>query len=270
MRQMADLDILVRPYSYGLIKKVMCELGFLVDSDTESSWMHDNFSKDAVNVEVHKRLSDDSDIIQKWEKQIWQRAVCVESRIFKMSFEDQYIFHFIHLYKDFLNGSLGLRRIVDTWLLQKQDFDRSIIETAFQAMKLTAFHANMVHLSRACMGEIPIDDRCEVLLKHAFHFGIYGTDVSYKAGRIAAISSRSLAAGKARSFMHAVFLPYRRMKAQFPVLEKWPILLPFCWLKRIARLMRGGLKGKTKKLDYRNIDRADYDEMKTFFEAGCC
>jgi len=270
MRQMADLDILVRPYSYGLIKKVMLELGFRAECAAESSWMHDNFGKDEVNVELHKRLSDDSGVIQKWEKQIWQRAACTQDHIFKMSPEDHYVFHFIHLHKDFLNGSLGLRRIIDTWLLQKQDFDRSAVLTAFEQMGLTAFHENMIRLSRACMGEIPVDDRCEVLLRHAFRFGIYGTDVSYKAGRIAAMSSGSMAAGKIRSFMRAVFLPYRRMKAQFPVLEKWPILLPFCWFRRIAHLMRGGLKDKKRKLDYRHIDRADYDEMKAFFEAGGC
>jgi hypothetical protein len=57
------------------------------------------------------------------------------------------------------------------------------------------------------------------------------------------------------------------MKAQFPVLNKWPVLLPFCWLKRIFSLMRYA-KENASKLDYRNVQQKDYDEMKEFFRAG--
>ena len=66
MRQMADLDILVHPYDFDLIKSVMEKLGF--SGGTESSWKHDSFKKKDVHVEMHKRLTDDSDMIQAWEK----------------------------------------------------------------------------------------------------------------------------------------------------------------------------------------------------------
>lgn len=117
MRQMADLDILVHPYDFNLIKSVMDGLFF--NSGTESSWKHDSFKKKDVHVEMHKRLTDDSDVIQMREKGIWDRAEALDGSIYRMSSEDYYIFHFVHPHKDFMNGSLGLRRIVDTWLLQK-------------------------------------------------------------------------------------------------------------------------------------------------------
>ena len=265
MRQMADLDILVRPYEYGRIKAVMKQLDYT--SETESSWKHDNFKKNEVTVEMHKRLTDDSGVIQAWEKGIWDRASCVEGNVFRMSDEDFYIYHFVHLYKDFVNGSLGLRRIVDTWLLQKQPVDMSVVKSLLESFGMWQFHERMVKLSRATMGEEPMDEDSELLLKHAFTHGIYGSDKSYKAGRIAAMGG-NLKRGKLHSKLAAVFLPYARMKAQFPVLERFPILLPYCWSRRILRFLKGDMRKNRKMLDYSDISASEFEEMKKFFVAG--
>ena len=173
----------------------------------------------------------------------------------------------ILLHKDFLNGSLGLRRIADTWLLQKQQIDTETVKAELQRFELCTFHEKMVRLSHAAMGDVPIDEDCEILLLHAFRHGIYGSGVSYKAGRIAAMG-KDLKSGKRNSVIKAVFLPYKRMKAQFPVLEKWPVLLPWCWMKRVIHFLRGNLKKSYEKLDYSSVDDAEFQEMKRFFEAG--
>lgn len=265
MRQMADLDILVRPYDFKRIRTVMEGLDYTADS--ESSWKHDSFRKGEVHIEMHKRLTDDSSEIQKWERGMWSRAVRARENIYKMSPEDYYIFHFVHLHKDFMNGSLGLRRIVDTWLLQKQSIDMETVKANLERFGLWTFHERMVHLSHATMGDEPIDEDSEVLLAHAFRHGIYGSGISYKAGRIAAMG-KDLKSGKRISLMKAVFLPYKRMKAQFPILEKYPILLPWCWIKRIVHFLRGDMKKNRAKLDYSGIKEEDFQEMKRFFKAG--
>ena len=123
MRQMADLDILIKPFDYKKIDSVMFGMGYSSLGE-ESSWKHDSFFKNEVQVEMHKRLTDDSGLIQQWEDEMWERAYeSGEDHLYKMSNEDFYIFHFIHLNKDFMNGSLGLRRLIDTWLLNKTEFD---------------------------------------------------------------------------------------------------------------------------------------------------
>lgn len=266
MRQMADLDVLIRPYDYKRVKTVMDKLGYACAP--ESSWKHDNFYKGETLVELHKRLTDDSSAIQEWEKGIWNRAEVVQDNVFKMSWEDYYTFHFVHLFKDFMNGSLGLRRIADTWLLQKQPINMEAIKNEFEKFGMRTFHERMVKLSRVTMGDEPIDEESEVLLKHAFTFGIYGTDASYKAARIAAMGG-SLKSGKIRSALAAVFLPYSRMKAHFPMLEERPFLLPWFWTKRVVRfLIKGDLKKHMQMLNYKMIDEKEFNELKRFFEAG--
>lgn len=79
---------------------------------------------------------------------------------------------------------------------------------------------------------------------------------------------RSLRSGKRHSLLAAVFLPYGWMKAHFPTLERYPVLLPWFWAKRIVRHLRGSLKQKKQMLDYSGISEEDYEQMKRFFEAG--
>ena len=78
----------------------------------------------------------------------------------------------------------------------------------------------------------------------------------------------SLKMGKLNSKLAAVFLPYKRMKAQFPTLEKLPILLPYYWLIRIIHFLKGDMHKIRRMLDYRDVNETDYEEMKRFFEAG--
>lgn len=265
MRQMADVDILAHPYEFQRIKQVMEERGF--KSGTESPWKHDNFYKNEVHIEMHKRLTDDSNVIQTWENGLWDRAVREEGEVFKMSPEDYYIFHFVHLHKDFMNGHLGLRRIVDTWLLKQHSVDMKIVKKYLDSFGMWKFHERMAELSGVLMGEIPMDEDSEVLLTHAFTHGIYGSGKSYKSARIAAMGN-TVINGKWKSAFNAIFLPFKRMKAQFPVLEKWPVLLPWFWYKRIIRFLKGDTRKYKKRLNYKDITKEDYKYMKRYFEAG--
>lgn len=269
LRQMADLDILVRPYDYKRVKEVMDSLGYI--SDGESSWMHDNFAKGDITVEMHKRLTDDSGAIREWESRMLERTSQDKDGVFHMTLEDQMIFHIVHMHKDFLNGSLGLRRIVDVWLLQKQKMDTEFVKQEMEHIGLSAFYDRMKKLAHVCMGECMMDEDMELLLKHAFQHGIYGSQKSYKTGRIVSMSKgKGFRKGKYTSFAAAIFLPVSRMKAHFPILEKYPFLLPYFWIKRIANLLQGNMRDFRQMIDYSDLTEEDYEEMQHFFRAGGC
>lgn len=267
MRQMSDIDILVRPFEYDSIKEIMRRLGF--EYGRKSSWKHDSFRKDRVHIEMHKRLTDDSKSIRQWETEMWERSVTDHEHIYKMSIEDFYIYHFIHLYNDFLNGSLGLRRIIDTWVLLKQPKNDEFITDKLNQFGLSTFHDRIAKLSKVLMGEEETDENSEIIMNHAFTVGIYGDGKSYKTGRIVSMSrTGNIRSGKFKSWVSAIFLPIDRMKAQFPMLEKRPILLPYYWIKRIIFYLSGNLKTSKQMLDYSGIDDEDYQKMKNFFDAG--
>jgi hypothetical protein len=167
-----------------------------------------------------------------------------------------------------MNGMLGLKRILDTWLLQKTEKDDALVRRELESMGLSLFHERMVALSYAAMGEKEMDDNSLLLLEHALRHGVYGSGISYKAGRAARLADGSLQKGRLRSVIAAVFLPFDRMKAHYPVLEKRPILLPWCWLKRIKSHLNGNLRQKWQRMELKGLRQEDVDEMRRFFEAG--
>lgn len=268
-RNMSDLDILVRNFDYKQIEAVMARLGYT--GHGESSWMHSNFTKNEITVEMHKRLTDDSDYIQKWEKSIWDRATRINDseNIYRMSDEDYYIFHMLHLNKDFKNGSLGLRRIADTWLVNTahSNMDKVYLKEFFDATGLSLFEERICAMARSVFEGLAIDHNSEIMLNHALSVGIYGTRKSYQLGRIATMSDGSLKKGKFRSFMAAIFLPYSRMKAHFPKLQKYPFLLPFYWIVRILRQAKN-YKENLRRLNYNELSKEDFDSMKELMSAG--
>ena len=268
MRQMSDLDILVNPYSFGAISAVMKKMGYR-GGTKESSSKQNSFRNKEVHIEMHKRLTDESGSIRQWEDGIWGRAMRTDhENIWRMCPEDFCIYHFLHLYRHFMHGAIGLRRIIDTWLLQKLKFSQDAVRAALDGFGIGLFYDRMVKLGAVCMGEAPMDEESEILLTHAFAHGVYGSEKSYKSCRIAAMSSRSVTAGKFNAAMNAVFPPFSHMKTCFPILQRFPVLLPYCWIKRLVRYLKRSMKKNKKKLDYSGIDDQDYWEMKRFFAAG--
>ena len=269
MRQMADIDILFYDYDYGKIKKAMEELGYI--GEPESSWMHDNFKKGDITSEAHKRLTDDSNLIQDWERRMWSRAVCDHEHVFTMTPEDFYTYHLIHLSKDYKSGLLGLKRIVDTWvLLHFRVLDMRLVEAELRSINIWDFHNKILKTTYACMGITSIDEDSRVMLLHAFRYGIYGTDNSYKLGRIAYLSKgNNMNIGMIKSAIAAVFLPYSRMRAHFPILKRFPFLLPYFWIKRITRLLhRDNVRWAVSNLNYTSLDNKDFEEMRRFLQIG--
>ena len=269
-RSMTDLDVLIRDYRYPQICKVLEPLGY--QGRGHSSWKHDSFVKQPyMTVEVHRRLTDDSGAIRAWERGIWERAVLEEGcrHRYRMSKEDFYLFHLVHMYKDFLNGALGFRRLADLWLLRKKGdgTDWAQVSRMLERMGLQSFEERMARLASVCFDGAQADADSEILLRFAESGAIFTSNERYKLGRMVALSGKSSRRAKLRSLICAVFLPYSRMKAQFPQVEKHPLLLPWFWLKRIGLFLRHPSR-YLKKLDYRGLGETKYEKMRRVFRAG--
>ena len=272
MRQMTDLDLLVRDYDSKAVRRVLESLGYKSVSQDEAD-MHDVFVKGAVAVEAHRRLTNNSIEIRAWESVMWNRALSVGEGVFRMSLEDCYIFHFTHMHRDFHNGWFGLRRVVDAWLLdcRRDEMDQDYVRKQLDSLGIARFVDRMCWLGRVCLGEESPDKDAELLVSYALETGIYGTDKSHKAGRMVWMSRRSYEGSRIRSALTAVFQPYERMSMFYPALEKWPILLPAYWIRWIARKLKSGRIDQYRSmLDYSDITEEDYERMHRVLEVGGC
>ncbi len=270
-RTMADIDILIRDLDYAAVASVMKGLGYAAEGD--SSWKHVDFTRADIGVtaELHRRLTDDSGAVMEWEETIFSGASPVpgHEHLMRMNDEDFYTFHVLHLHKDLLNGRIGLKRILDTrlYLDAHPELDRALLEDRFERMGVGGFARSMEKLSAVCFADEAMDEDSELLIGFALSSGVFGTEETYKLGRITRMASGSVGSGKLRSVLAAVFLPYPRMKAQFPKLKKAPFLLPYYWCVRLFNL-RSGLKAKLKRLDYSGIGEEDRRYMQEVFRAA--
>ncbi len=269
-RSMSDMDVLVRHYEHRSIMRVMRDLGY--EGDGRSAWKHENFRKKPyMKVELHRRLTDDSGVIREWEKRMWSRCHPEEGRqhVLRMSHEDFYIHHMLHMEEDFRHGTLGFRRIADTWLLLRvcPEMDRGYLEDELRRMGILEFVRRAEKLARVCFEGEESDADSETLLCYAEQNSISGSEHSYQLGRMAMRSGGKLRKARLRSAWEAVFLPYDRMKAQFPVVEKHPVLLPWCWTKRLLRLAKSPVHS-LKKLNSAGVSQQELDELRMVLQAG--
>ncbi|MBR5094496.1 MAG: nucleotidyltransferase family protein [Oscillospiraceae bacterium] len=269
-RSMSDLDILVRDYGHARMMRLMEELGYTGES--LSAWKHENYRKDPyMKVELHRRLTDDVGAARDWEARMWSRCRPAEgcTHVFEMAPEDLCVHHLLHMREDFTHGTLGFRRIADLWLLQRKypDLDRALLERELASLDLGPFTRKMESLAAVCFEDLSADEDTEVLLRFASDNSISGAKKTYQLGRMAMMSRGGLRSARLRSIWNAIFLPYERMRAQYPAIEEHPILLPFCWAKRLLGLALSP-EHYWKRLKSADITEEDLDEMRRVLRAG--
>lgn len=83
-----------------------------------------------------------------------------------------------------------------------------------------------------------------------FRSGVYGTNEQAVRNRINELMTNernsSLKMAKLKYAFSQVFLNYKNMSVGYPILKKYPFLLPGCWIFRIFKVlftMRDKLKG---------------------------
>lgn len=119
------------------------------------------------------------------------------------------------------------------------------------------------------MGEELRNDEGELQPEYAFVTGVYGNGVSHKVARTVTMSDGASALGGLRPKPALILLPYSRMKAQFPGLEWWSVLLPVCRAWRMARALRSGkLDACRHMMDDGDAGREDVGRIRREQKAG--
>lgn len=259
LRLMSDLDILYEKSLFSDVKKTMLELGYEYRKETAGS-NHQIFERAPdLHVEMHSDLLPGTSPLAEYYADAWSRAhPAKESSVYHFSREDEYIFLLIHAWKHFQGNGGGIRSIVDFYLFLKQyekNLDKEYISRELKK-------ADSIALKNGIQEESPsefekfIQNKTEQWFKRdlieldqsgaeLLMNGVYGRKEN-------AWRREYERKGKIRYLFSRVFPPFRMMKMSFPILKKFPVLLPFCWC---IRLFRGiFFKGKevNKELHYIN------------------
>lgn len=223
MRTSCDIDILIFPDD--LDKAINC-LVSEINYTTERRYSHDVslYSESKVHLELHFNLIEDNERVSKILSGIWETSTLDNNSNYRyiMSNEFFVVYHIAHMAEHFINGGCGIRNFLDLWVAKnKMRFDKSITKDLLLSCGLYEFSSAVFHLSNVWFGYDEHNDVTREIESYVFGSGIYGTIEN----RVAILHANNN--GKLRYIYRRLFLPYSKLKNIYPMLENYPVLLPY-------------------------------------------
>lgn len=234
LRSMGDADVLIRVEQYPKIKEIMEKLGYqaVMESDHELVW-----KTDQLLLELHKRLiPSSSDDYFSYYGDGWQVAKQAEDNRYIMSHEDAFIYLLTHFAKHYQGSGIGSRHMTDIWVYLKAcpNMDKGYLHQELTKLHLWEFYENLHRTVLAWFEDGAHDEKTEWITSVIFAGGSWGNAKnSVLSETVKGMQNTGSAQkGKWQWFIQLVFLPMKKMRFRYPILQKCPILLPVYWVVR--------------------------------------
>ena len=269
MRRMGDADILFRREQYDSIKEVLTEMGFIFDYETdhEAVWKHPN-----LLLEMHKRIVPrrDKDLYRYFGNG-WAHAMTDKENAYRYHFtlEMQFVSLFVHLVKHYRGGGIGLSHMIDLWVFRRHysELDESVIRAELDKVYLGEFYANVWATLQVWFEGAEATEKTDFITNVIFESGVYGTQEKALLSYVARAGHNENAHSNnyVSKLVRLVFPPRRALWVKYPVLRRWPVLLPFVWVVRWGDT----LLFHRKRIAQRNTDiqRTNVENIQQFEQA---
>ena len=249
-RQMADLDILIKEKDRRTTKEIMQRLGYAYVS--EPCDHHDSYYKPPyMMAELHRNLVQDNCAYKEYGKDIWKKVIPVSGwkGCFQMNINDYYVFHLIHFAKHYYASGSGIRSILDMYLYLREygkEMDRKYLEGWMEKLGLYELKESAEALAERWFGKAEDEAFKTVgeMEKNIFLSGVHGSWLQVVIRK--AEEYRSQRKKTVSYILRRIFMSRIRMTEIYPFLNKYPFLLPCCWMHRLAEAV---LKNR-KSLQY--------------------
>ena len=244
MRWMNDTDILVDGSFRDVIRTWMEDRGYTVKLYGKNNV--DVYQKPPVyHFEIHTALfggyrdASLSQYYQKLEQQLLETAGPTERQ---MSREDFFIYLIAHAHRHMNRRGIGIRNLVDlfvfcrNWGVPDAEYTRQELET----LGMWEFAESCVSISRKLMEEHSdclLTNSEKDLLLEFFTSGTFGTGEQVMQ-RLVQNGAQTVTWKKRITYVLRRMFPHpEAMAKDYPVLERYPWLLPWCWLRRLFKGM---------------------------------
>lgn len=228
MRNMADMDILIKPEDADRVYDIMMEMGYTCEM--KGKFHHDVYMKEPIyNIEIHVSLFDSYDgVMDDYYKDILDRTSTGQNEYERvLSHEDFYVYNIAHFAKHFHEGGSGIRSVMDIYIMNKamQDMDMDYVYAQLEKLGLSEFYKKVTTLEKFWFEDGEFSQKIGETADYILSSGTYGTVYN-------SVKNQIKRNGHFKGFMLNAFLPYNKMIISFPFLKKAPVLLPFCWVAR--------------------------------------
>lgn len=229
-----DVDILVRRSDFERARAVA--IGVLASAKvTEGSHDAGFETAEGVRVELHFSLFNGNEGFGDLLSDPFANATAGEGHCYRLSDAALYAYHIAHMAKHFQSGGCGIRAFLDLFLLTQRLAPAAIEEARLllASAELDGFEAAVCRQSRVFFGDLVGDDDTERLARFVAENRAFG---SFESGAALAVGRSKGKKKRLCRILGRAFPRYRIMCYLYPVLRRWPILLPFCWILRGFRV----------------------------------
>ena len=182
LRTSSDIDVLVHETD---LDRAVTVLERETDFQVRERGYHDVSMVSArVHLELHFTLKENMESVDRILGRAWEYTEPSEGSraVFQPDF---HVFYLIaHMVKHFLNGGLGIRPILDLWLLRtKTSYDEVTVCRMCSECGILKFYRECCALSEAWLAKAEHTETTKLLEEFCLSGGVFGSDKFMNAGR---------------------------------------------------------------------------------------
>lgn len=271
LRQSGDLDIYVPEEYREKAKAIMKNLGFNIERFNIEQADDVYYIENKIHVELHRVLVSNETTWQKECQKIVNRLILADRYNYQyiMTIEDYYLYMIAHMAKHMKYSGIGIKMILDVWIYMTKYNDElnwDILKKRLSDCGLDKFEENIRNLVGYWFENKEVNETVIRLGKYIFASGAFGTKEQLDAYfyTLDAGRSNNNTVIKLKYYTRFFFQPYKWMCGRYPILRKFPVLLPFCWVHRTLKtILFDREKTRSIAIKYDNIN---VEESRKIFE----
>lgn len=262
LRCMGDIDFLVREQNRQVVRDIMHSLGYI--DDILDDGQVDGFKREKlVYVEIHYDFSDVNHAYHNLFTIDWDKLVSTDiEHLYKMTIEDLYYFNVGHYAKNMHNKGMGIRGIVDCYVLWNimTDEQKQNILDRFAKTELKEFNDILIKVSNIWFCDAEDDETLNVVQSYLMDKKTYG---DYKTETVLNALFYNGDSSNFKYILGKIFPPAEYLYQNYKIKNRNPLLLPFLWIRRIFGQLFGSKEkwafAKKQLSTFESIEQDDID-----------
>ena len=262
IREMSDLDIIIYDESLDKAAELLEELGFTNHGLEKHHMIFTNAN--AVHVELHWCLFDQNADRKQfiYFRDNFKATLKNGSQYtYEFGVDDFYVYMISHMSKHFFETGCGIRNLLDIYVYRNKVGDRlnkEYLDQEFEKLGIKDFEEQMRELAYIWMDNKECSEFFEKLFAYMVDSGIYGKSENGVWSQLA----KETTGGESWVKLHYYFPSIRFMREKYPILNKYPFLLPGAWGFRAV----SGFFSKQSRDHKKEIEGANKEEVDSMLE----
>ena len=248
MREMADNDILFDPSGREQVREIFQNRGYKTVSFRKGN--HDVYEKVPIyNFEMHVSLFHGTykELTEQY-KNVKERLLPVDGTAYQFAFtpEDFYVFVIAHAYKHYSSSGTGIRTLADIYIMNQKlggTMNWEYVDSELRGLGIFSYECESRELAQKLFGiaELPteanLSEAEQQMLAYYLGASTYGTIENRTLNQMQKLQpdGGAITAHTKRKYLLSRIFPGREWcEAYAPTVYKYPVLLPFFWVWRLA------------------------------------